>query len=279
MSEPEVIEHDGAGAMIYRLAPSWGGLRTVAVGRFSCRDAKAGAGLLQDVCDRLRGEGYGAVLGPMDGNTWASYRLVVESDGSASFAMEPHNPEWYPEAFSAAGFEVVSRYISSVRDAGVAVKKPAAPIGVKLRAFDPSRAEEALGAIHALSVKAFAGNAFYTPISREAFVGSYMPVIGVLDPELVLLAEDARGELVGFLFGIPNLAEGAKPESVILKTYASAKKGVGSFLADTFHQRVQERAYERVIHALMHEDNLSAMHSDRTGGRVFRRYALYGVKL
>ncbi len=269
-----MIERDGAKATIYRDAPGWDELRCAAVGQFACDDAAAGAALLREVVGTLRDEGFGGVLGPMDGNTWARYRLVVESDGSAPFLMEPENPDWYPAAFEAAGLEVVSRYVSSVRDAAMEAKAAVAPDGVTLRAFDPAQAEAALGAIHDLSLKAFARNAFYTPIPREAFVGSYLPVVPMLDRDLVLLAEKDDGELVGFLFGIPG-ADG----SVILKTYASAMKGVGSFLADTFHARVRDKGYARVIHALMHEDNLSATHSDRTGGRVFRRYALYGLKL
>lgn len=277
--EAETVQIDGASAAIYRNAPQWSGLRTGAIGQFACDTAEAGASLLGLVTDRLRGEGFGAVLGPMDGTTWSRYRLVVESDGSAPFLMEPSNPEYYPAAFERAGFDVVSSYVSAVRDAGAADKRPVAPAGVRLQTFDPAMAENALGRIHELSLAAFAGNAFYTPISREAFVASYMPVIGMLDPELVLLAEAEDGELVGFLFGIPNFVEGAAPKSVILKTYASRMKGVGSFLADTFHQRVGEKGYARVIHALMHEDNLSATHSDRTGGHVFRRYALWGARL
>lgn len=277
--EPETVRIDGASAAIYRVAPKLEGLRTAAIGQFACDDAVAGAALLRTAMEQVRSEGYGAVLGPMDGNTWSRYRLVVESDGTPPFLMEPTNPDWYPAAFNDAGMEVVSTYISAVRDADSASKAPVAPDGVTLRAFHPARAEDALGAIHDLSLQAFAENAFYTPVSREAFVGSYTPVIGMLDPDLVLLAEDGDGRLVGFLFGIPNLTEGASPASVILKTYASRMKGVGSFLADTFHQGVRDKGYKRVIHALMHVDNLSATHSDRTGGHVFRRYALWGAKL
>lgn len=276
---PERVDGRSAALSIYRSAPQLDGLRTACLGGFECADVEAGAALLTETLARLRGEGFGAVLGPMDGNTWAKYRFVVESDGSPAFLMEPENPDWYPEAFERAGMQVVSRYVSSVRDMGDASKAAVAPEGVRLRAFRREKAAEALAEIHALSVQAFAANAFYTPIERDAFVGSYMPVVDMLDPDLVLMAVDDADALVGFLFAIPNIVEGAKPESVILKTYASLRKGVGSFLADTLHARALEKGFGRTIHALMHEDNLSATHSERTGGRVFRRYALYGVRL
>ena len=150
---------------------------------------------------------------------------------------------------------------------------------MRLRTFDAARAEDELSRIHALSLQAFASNHFYQPISLEDFLASYRPVLGAIDPELVLLAEDEAGGLVAFLFALPNFAEGAKPTSVILKTYASQVKGAGSMLANEFHARAKARGFREVIHALMHESNLSAQHSDNTGGRVFRRYALWGGRL
>jgi hypothetical protein len=145
--------------------------------------------------------------------------------------------------------------------------------------FDPSRAEQDLARIHALSLAAFAENRFYQPIALEDFLASYRPVLPAVDPGLVLLLEDEAGELKGFLFAVPNLAEGPRTKTVILKTYASRVKGGGSMMANAFHARAQARGFAEVIHALMHESNLSVTHSDRTGGKVFRRYALWGGRL
>jgi hypothetical protein len=50
-------------------------------------------------------------------------------------------------------------------------------------------------------------------------------------------------------------------------------------MANAFHARAQARGFREVVHALMHESNLSVTHSDRTGGKVFRRYALWGGRL
>ena len=44
-------------------------------------------------------------------------------------------------------------------------------------------------------------------------------------------------------------------------------------------ERVEAKGYARVVHALMHEANASVRVSDRFGGRVFRRYALWGKRL
>ena len=279
MSAAEIMTGEGASLAIYRNAPSLEGARTAALGQFACESAEVGARLIRAALERLRGEGFGAVLGPMDGNTWGKHRLVVESDGRPAFLMEPSNPAHYVAAFEASGLGIVSRYVSAVRPADVEPARLAAPAGLRLRVFDGARAEEELTRIHALSLVQFASNHFYQPISLEDFLASYRPVLGAIDPELVLLAESETGELAAFLFAVPDFAEGPKPKSVILKTYASRVKGAGSMLANEFHARAQARGFTHVIHALMHESNLSALHSDKTGGKVFRRYALWGGTL
>ncbi len=279
MSAPEVMEIAGARLAIYREAPSFEGQRTTALGQFTCDGAEAGTRLIREAVAKLKAEGFGAVLGPMDGSTWGKHRLVIESDGRSPFLMEPANPKHYVEAFQQSGLEIVSRWVSAVRPADIPPSASAAPEGIRLRDFDPAKAEDELGRIHALSLRQFASNHFYVPISREAFLESYQPVLKAIDPELVLLAEDAAGELQAFLFALPDFAEGPKPKAVVLKTYASAVKGGGSMLANAFHERARKRGFFEIIHALMHETNLSAQHSDKTGGRVFRRYALWGGRI
>lgn len=279
MSVPETMSAAGASLAIFRDAPSLDGARTAALGAFTCETPEAGAKLIREAMARLRAEGFGAVLGPMDGNTWGKHRLVTESDGRSPFLMEPQNPEHYVEAFEQSGLKVISRYVSAVRTADFLASTSAPPAGVKMREFDPARAEEELAQIHGLSLEAFASNHFYQPIALEDFLASYRPVLKAIDPGLVLMAEDEAGELKAFLFALPNLAEGPKPKAVILKTYASRVKGGGSMLANAFHERAKARGFSDVIHALMHESNLSATHSGNTGSHVFRRYALWGVKL
>jgi hypothetical protein len=279
MTAPEAIRAPGASLSIFRDAPALDGQRTAAVGQFACESAEAGAHLIREAMAKLKVEGFCAMLGPMDGSTWGKHRLVVESDGRPPFLMEPHNPPLYVTAFEQSGLQVVSRYLSAVRSVNIPPSGSPPPQGVRLRNFDPSRAEAELTRIHALSLACFAANHFYTPLPLEEFLASYRPVLKAIDPELVLMAEDETGELKAFLFALPNLTEGPRPQSVILKTYASQVKGGGSLLANTFHERARARGFADVIHALMHESNLSAQHSDKTGGKVFRRYALWGGRL
>lgn len=270
------IEVAGASLRLWREAPSWNGQRTAAVGEFACDDADAGARLLTETCAQLAAEGFQSVVGPMNGDTWASYRLVVESDGRGPFLMEPSNPSHFPAAFERAGWSQIARYASSEGPLPETAAPAADPPGVTLSSFNLDQADTELAGLHRVSLAAFAGAFLYQPVSSDAFAAMYRPVLGQLDPELVVMARDEAGALQGFLFAIPDLADPRPDRAVILKTYASLRPGLGSSLARRFYAVAAARGYRRVIHALMHDDNLSARHSARLGAEVFRRYALWG---
>lgn len=273
------FEVDGASCRLYRDAPQWDGLRSAAVGQFRCSDAESGAGLLAHVEKVLRDEGAEAIIGPMDGDTWHNYRLVVESDGSAAFAMEPVSGPHDLAAFERQGFVPISSYVSARAPLEqVANSVPARIEDVQVKPWDGTNAENLLDGLFGMSLSAFAANPLYKPITCEAFLELYRPLLPAVDPRLVLFAEDAEG-FAGFLFGLPDLNQGARPDTVIVKTYASRRHGVGRLLVETFHRRAFELGFANVIHALMHEGNQSLNRSGRYDAQVFRRYALMGKRL
>ena len=276
---PDLVHTEGASLRIWRTAPSWENRRTAALGEFTCDTPEAGARLLINTASTLAAEGYEAVVGPMNGDTWAPYRLVTHSDGRAPFLMEPSNPTHYPEAFEQAGWSVIGRYASAEGPLPEKVTADVSPSGFRLEAFDPTRADAELEALHRVSLAAFTHGLLYQPLSLEAFMAQYRPMLARLDPDLIVMARDETGTTQGFLFAIPDLADPSPDRAVILKTYASLKPGLGSSLARRFYARAAAKGYRRVIHALMHDDNLSARHSAKLGASVFRRYALWGKPL
>lgn len=273
------IEVPGASLRVWRDAPSWNGRRTGAVGDFACEDVEAGSRLLTEAASQMSAQGFDGLVGPMNGDTWAPHRLVIESDGRIPFLMEPANPTHYPQAFARAGWSEIARYASAEGPLPETASPAQPPAGIRLSPFDLDRAEAELADLHRVSLAAFTRGFLYRPLSLEAFVAMYRPVLTRLDPDLVVMARDDVGDLQGFLFAIPDLADPSPDRAVVLKTYASLRPGLGSSLARRFYAQATTRGYQRVIHALMHDDNLSARHSARLGATVFRRYALWGLAL
>lgn len=275
----ERLERDGATLTVYRDAPDWDG-PCFAVGQQDFASVKAGASLLNEVASLAKAAGAASVIGPMQGDTWHSYRLVTESDGRPPFLMEPTSGSHDLAAFEAAGFRKIGGYFSaSVPLEQIDMTPPPPNDALEVTAWDGSDPDALFAQVHALSCKAFAGNPFYKPIDLDAFLAMYVPFVPMLKREMVLFARDQAGELQGFLFGLPNYAEGPAPEAAILKTYASLHKGAGHMLSTQFYQAASALGYKTAIHALMHDDNLSALRSAANGAEVFRRYALMGRRL
>ena len=264
--------------------------RTGLIGWYESVDASAG--LLAHAARMLAAEGAARVLGPINGSTWGRYRLALPpepADGAAEppYLSEPTNPPEYPSHFQAAGFRVAAMYESALLER-VAEPDPRRDElaerlrarGATVRPLDPARFDDELRALYDLSVAAFAQNLYYSPIGFEEFRARYLPLRPLLDPELVRLAEDAEGRLLGFVFGFPDLLtmRDGRPTRAVLKTLATAPAarglGLGTFLGDEVRRVAHEKGYASVVHALMQADNASIAIS-RHSARVFRRYALY----
>lgn len=266
---------DAPSLPLYREAPSWDGLRTAAFGRPPAGSTLDTSRFIAAAVETLRSEGFEALIGPMDGDTWHAYRYAVEGDGSPPFLMEPMPDEAAVAALRMNGFEAIETYSSS-RCTLETPSFPATLEGVSVAPWDGSDPERFLSDVHDLSSEAFSRNPFYKPLDRPGFDRLYRPLVPMLDRRLVLFAHDGDGALVGFVFGFPDPT---RPGTCVLKTYASRKRGVGRVLLDAFHANAASAGFSEVIHALMHDGNESLDRSGRQGATRFRRYALFGRRL
>jgi ribosomal protein S18 acetylase RimI-like enzyme len=260
------------------------------VGWYEALDGEAGTALLVHARELLAERGVARVLGPMNGSTWKRYRLALPPGAgespAAPFLTEPVNPPEYPSHWTAAGFSVAAEYESRVvpraaEHAG-APAAAAAEQGITVAQLDPDRFDEVLREIFDLSLAAFAGNLYYSPIGFGEFAAAYRKIRPLLDPELVRLARGADGRLLAFVFAFPDpfdRAPGRHPR-VVLKTLATAPEarglGLGGRLTGEVHRAAFARGAPSVIHALMQVDNTSTRISGHYPGEPVRRYALYG---
>lgn len=274
-------------ALWWKDTPIHGGKPVGTVGDFEARDAESTRQLLDTAVTHLRNNGATIAIGPMDRNTWKKHRFVIETNGRPSFLLEPENPSEYPDWWRAAGFTELSRYSSSIipLDGSTvvpeALKKRILSSGMALHNLDPNRFEEELRSIHSLSLKSFSNNFLYTPLPENEFIGAYTAIRFQVDPDLVKIARK-NDEIVGFVFGIPDLAASKNP-ALIVKTLAvdpeARAAGLGSLLVDEIHLAGFQKGYTEAIHALQHESNTSLKITGRHQGAPFRRYALFSKKL
>ena len=275
----------------WQATPRLSGERVGLIGHYAAATADAARRVLAEVCAALARTDCTIAIGPMDGNTWRRYRWIVERGTEPPFFLEPDNPDSAPVEFTAAGFDALASYTSTLAD-DLTLEDPRVSdaesrlvgAGVRIRPLDLSSSHEELRAIYRLSVEAFKANYLYSPIVEAEFVDQNERALPYLDPELVLLAEDGD-QLVGYLFAVPDVLQKMRGQTVstlIVKTVAVAPvrrySGLGSVLVAVAHRRAHSRGYTRAIHALMHERNVSRNISKRYA-RTIRRYALFARRL
>lgn len=271
--------------------PPFGTERLGVIGHYAALADDSGRAVLTAAVDELGRRGCTFAVGPMDGNTWRSYRLVVEQGTEPPFFLEPTNPESWPHHFTAAGFTPLAHYYSSLNtDLGRRDERSGATaarlgeLGVTIRAVDLARFDEELHGIYSVAAVAFRDAFLYTPLAEAEFAAQYQRIRPLVRSELVLIAE-RDGQTIGFSFNIPDVLEAkhATPgRTAIIKTLAilpdRAYAGLGSLLVDRSHEAMASLGFERAIHALMHESNRSRGISAR-GAEPMRRYALFGRAL
>lgn len=278
--------------------PLYRGQKVAFLGNYKA-DPDAGAyavEMLHDAAAIVEKEsGARYLIGPVNGNTWSPYRLVTQGFDKPAFALETYTDKAYPGHFQASGFFAIAEYASSILPCqedfcsrSESLAEELADKGIKVRNFDRSKVTEELDALYKVSIEAFAENFLYSPITKDEFQALYMPLIDIVDEELILIAEK-EGKAVGYLFAIANRllspANNVFNDSLVLKTLARIPGpreelgGIGLYLTSLCHRRAKAKGFKRMIHALYKNDNRSACFSNKPEVKVFRKYNLFAKEL
>lgn len=232
--------------------------------------------------------GIERLIGPVNGSTWETYRYMEPSDHPL-FLTESYHPAMYPEIWKKNGFEPMSAYWSALDltmdDQDEKTKSRLSffqKMGIQVRTIDLDRYEEELQKIHAFSAKAFADNFLYTPIPLDRFKEKYLPLKELIDPAFVILLEDSKKELVGLNFCLPNKFNTNKKQLIVktlARSLAPEYRGLGLVLSTLFMKAAKSQGYESVVHAFMHEKNISTNISKNFNGQIIRKYLVYSKQI
>jgi len=282
----------GRMSLWWRTPPPHAGHRLGVIGHYAAEGMEAGRRLLNHACTELQAKACTLAVGPMDGNTWRSYRWVTESHGEPPFFLEPNHPPEWPLHFTQYGFRPLAHYVSSSDEHLAASEDPQARraaermerLGVHLRPLDVTNFETELRIIHRLVTISFQRGFLYQPLSEAEFIAQYQSLRPYVRPELVTLALH-DGRPVGLSFALPDWLQaqaGKSIDTAIIKTLATLPErhyaGLGSHLVAATRRAARALGYRRVIHALMHESNQSrTIRADFT--TMIRRYTLFARPL
>lgn len=260
------------------------GASFLSIGDYQCVDHLGYAlELFRWAASLARERGVSLLVGPMGASTWEPYRLVVPPCPQP-FLMEPRHPEYYFRQWKQAGFNPLKTFESRI-DRQLQLDVPTMQAtrahleekGWRIRGINPDRWEEELGAIAALCDEGFAGSFLFRSLPVAAFVEAHRSLKHIIDPELILLAEDNHGSLQAFLFAVPDRHYGTE-KTLVIKTLVRRPgisfPGLPLYLTREVTERARRRGYQQVIHALMREGNASLQISHAFDSQLLRRYVL-----
>lgn len=256
------------------------------IGHYECvEDVEVAKVLFEAAKDLARKAGKMALIGPMNGSTWNDYRLSDDHE-YPNFFLEPYHHLYYHHHFQHFGAKVIARYRSNlVEKLGFdtervqLLEKGFLQDGITFRTFQPEKGEQELTRIWEFTSKVFQSNYLYTPLTLSAFLEKYKPLLPLLEPEFISLAENETGQLVALNFCFRDQWHPGK-KRLIAKTVArlpeSRYAGIGQVLGKLVYSVAQQKGITSFVHAFMIDDNASNRLSGNLAGHPFKTYSLYG---
>ncbi len=228
------------------------------------------------------------VLGPMNGSTWDNYRFS-KSNEFPNFLLESYHHAYYNEQFITNGFEEIAVYSSRketgmhCNDAAVIQReKELTDLGVRIRSIDLVHFETELKRLYPFVKAAFQSNFLYSNIKWETFLGKYIEAKSIIDPTYVLIAEDDKQQVIGFLFAYQNLYNQTVKELVVKTIARSNEKqwaGLGHVMGNQVISIAKKNGFTSVIQAFMIHEGTSTGISHNFKGKEYKSYTLYGRKI
>lgn len=282
------------------------------VGFFECLNDYSVAQALFDRAMVWAGaHGLSSVLGTYNLDREDGRGILVEGRDRPPVSFCGHNPPYYPDfferyGFSAAGSDNVAYAVDLDLDTPAmqrlrsVAEKVRRQKKITVRGGNINEIDAEIDRIVTLQNRGLQHFADFTPYTRAAIEAMILPVLEVIDPELVLFAE-VNGEAVGWFPGVPNMNEvlihlnglrfpwdalrllryaRLKPQCLAVKSVAVVPEyhntGVAVLLFDEMVRRAASRGYRWLDLSLTGEDNLDtspmALH---LGARIYKRYRFY----
>ncbi len=227
------------------------------IGFFEAENFSIAQALIENAIKWLKTQGVKKIYGPINWNTWFSYRFRVQEDSSQAFRFEPVNPPEYPIWFQELGFQIIETYhtdgldgIQGIADETKNDYQKAISCGYQIRTLDSTvPLEQELQILYEISLPAFQFNFLFEPIPFDFFKKLYVPLFQSADPKLLLFICNPKGKPLGYFFSFIEF------DYLVLKTTAIHPEARGLGLSNAMlHAAVNEamkKGVKKSIAALM----------------------------
>lgn len=243
----------------------------------------AGVAVLRDRCAWLQGRGLPSIAAPRTDPLYGG--VVVAGFDEPQIVLTPHNPPHYPTLLSKAGFMPETRLVSyrfdRARTPSIHVPRG---VGVTVRPIDAHDWPREMSRLHAFQEAVFAGRRSRVPrrpSQTTALVERLRPMI---DPDLVLIAEDPAGDTVGVLVCLPDAwqrgGDHRSPTRARLLSIGVHRgwrgRGAAVAMAAELKTRLLDRGYASLEASWIQQDNTAPQRlAEAMRGARSRRVAIY----
>lgn len=185
------------------------------IGYFECLKSseQVGVQLLKYCVAVLQQAGVNLIDAPKASNLFVG--LLIKRFNLPHSVLSPHNPPYYKKIFKKAGFKKKEKTFAFyfTRET-ISMRKFPINSSITTRTFDPSNLEREAEIFHSINMQVFANSYNYvvrTLNEEKQLIKSLMQII---DPNLVIIAEDENKNAVGMLIALPDVNQQLKKEEI-----------------------------------------------------------------
>ena len=141
--------------------------------------------------------------------------MEIEGSERPPVILAPHNPGYYADYFESFGLNKVMDMHGYLADMAAGYQFPErflslterirARFGVTVRPIDFARLEEEVMTIVRLSNRSISENWGYYPVTMAEAQAMARDLKPIVNPDAILIAEDADGEPIGFAISLPDV--------------------------------------------------------------------------
>ncbi len=231
-----------------------------------------------------KSKGATTAIGPINYNTWFSYRFRTDSSDDRQFAWEPTQPSEYVGYFQELNFKPCEEYSSEGLEIGKFLEtteagcQRAKSSGCTFRPFDPLQLlEREIPLVYSISMQIFKESFLFEPISLEAFQRLYVAGASRFDWSLSRFLLDQNGKEVAFHFCFEDVHQGER--YVVAKTLGALPEarrfGAGTALLHHSFTEATKKDIPYFVAALVKNGNVSGNYAKKTIKHWHHDYALY----
>jgi GNAT superfamily N-acetyltransferase len=286
------------------------------IGFFECVDDYAVAEALFERATDWAGEHKLADLyGTYNLDREDSRGILIEGRERPPTSYCGHNPPYYQGFFERYGFQKsnedglayaidLNLNTPEVRHLLRLAERIRQRKNIRVRSGNLKEIDKEIDNIVELQNRGLAHFPDFTPYTRNDIEAMILPVLDIVDPDLILFAE-VEGKVVGCFPGVPNMNEvlihlnglrhpwdylrllkyaRVKPKCLAIKSVAVVPEywdmGVGVLLFDEMARRATAKGYQWADLSLTGEENQDTFPlARRMGAKIYKRYRFYRKEL